>query len=533
MKKDLSDSDLLFDAVSEFKKIKNEYKKLELDKGIVIRPALLIQVDNESANNKEFQKNLSTIKTVLTENGLAWAQYFGNGDKDSNRVYGSDFSLTEITDNSSDIDCVIFKIGPSTGWDIPRACMLLQLRNVSSITLNTQTIGRVKRNPFPMLEKHEITDKYYIYSNAPSANDELSYYHYEVKDEITDDQFLAIKIINKHSLKEEITDTIQNEIYLLLESEKGKITQQIKDFFATDSSGNIVWKKKRINANGHEIYSEVRSIFLVLKELHFLVKKNQILFSNLKTTLDRFYMDVFRSEELGNGLSTRIEYLYFAVLEFYLDDIKSIIRKNNHFVPNYDVDFSQYRPKQYVEVYSRDESLLEGDIFDMSKYLFKIKKNGEEWEKQPLDSNAEEKFVNFLNSVIAKFGDCIKIWCKNSTSSNVNGEYINKSYNVSYSYFDFIIKFNNGVNLYIEVKSENDIDIVKTEKLKEAYREYFRRPFKSSTIDDSRLVICVATMPVNRNKPIIETFYDKSIFREISEGLQFEELIQKLAYFGS
>lgn len=51
--------------------------------------------------------------------------------------------------------------------------MLVQLRNVSSDTLNVQTIGRIRRNPNPnfpddelmKINPNSISKNYYVYSN--------------------------------------------------------------------------------------------------------------------------------------------------------------------------------------------------------------------------------------------------------------------------------------------------------------------------------------------------------------------------------
>ena len=50
-------------------------------------------------------------------------------------------------ENSSTIDIIIFKMVISEGWDIPRACMLFQIRDSQSKQLDEQVIGRVRRNP--------------------------------------------------------------------------------------------------------------------------------------------------------------------------------------------------------------------------------------------------------------------------------------------------------------------------------------------------------------------------------------------------
>lgn len=47
----------------------------------------------------------------------------------------------------STIDVIIFKMVISEGWDIPRACMLYQVRDSKSKQMDEQVIGRVRRNP--------------------------------------------------------------------------------------------------------------------------------------------------------------------------------------------------------------------------------------------------------------------------------------------------------------------------------------------------------------------------------------------------
>ncbi|MBQ5546408.1 MAG: hypothetical protein H7707_02845 [Acetobacter sp.] len=48
---------------------------------------------------------------------------------------------------TSSISVIIFKMVISEGWDIPRACMLYQIRDSQSKQLDEQVMGRVRRNP--------------------------------------------------------------------------------------------------------------------------------------------------------------------------------------------------------------------------------------------------------------------------------------------------------------------------------------------------------------------------------------------------
>jgi type III restriction enzyme len=52
-----------------------------------------------------------------------------------------------VKTSASVIDIIIFKMVITEGWDIPRACMLYQIRDSKSKQLDEQVIGRVRRNP--------------------------------------------------------------------------------------------------------------------------------------------------------------------------------------------------------------------------------------------------------------------------------------------------------------------------------------------------------------------------------------------------
>ncbi|MCU9936720.1 hypothetical protein NWP96_06585 [Mycoplasmopsis cynos] len=48
-------------------------------------------------------------------------KYFDQNDKDSNLRQKENYTLRDISKDSSPIDVIIFKVGPATGWNIPRA----------------------------------------------------------------------------------------------------------------------------------------------------------------------------------------------------------------------------------------------------------------------------------------------------------------------------------------------------------------------------------------------------------------------------
>ncbi|RJS88028.1 ATP-binding protein, partial [Ureaplasma urealyticum] len=132
-------------------------------------------------------------------------------------------SLKEISKKTSNVDVILFKIGPATGWNISRACMLVQLRNVSSKNLSVQTIGRIKRFPNPSFDKNEISynsisNQYFIYSNIISE-DKIRQ-TLILKDKYKNDRFFYGEInqekinnyLNGETYKEEIVEKFEDSI---------------------------------------------------------------------------------------------------------------------------------------------------------------------------------------------------------------------------------------------------------------------------------------------------------------------------------
>ena len=60
---------------------------------------------------------------------------------------------------------MIFKVAPATGWDCPRAEILVMFREITSPTFHTQIIGRIKRMPEAHHYEKEELNKAYIYTN--------------------------------------------------------------------------------------------------------------------------------------------------------------------------------------------------------------------------------------------------------------------------------------------------------------------------------------------------------------------------------
>lgn len=144
------------DAIDKFLEIKTQYNNL-----LGVHPCLIIQISNKDKAELEWQDK---IKPALDKHqALKWMvivnTYKDSGSEDKKKELLCDTNddvkkklpVAKWKDyakgDHSTIDIIIFKMVISEGWDIPRACMLFQVRDTTSKQLDEQVMGRVRRNP--------------------------------------------------------------------------------------------------------------------------------------------------------------------------------------------------------------------------------------------------------------------------------------------------------------------------------------------------------------------------------------------------
>ncbi|MCK5296764.1 MAG: hypothetical protein KAJ75_07715, partial [Alphaproteobacteria bacterium] len=72
--------------------------------------------------------------------------------------------------NQSNVDFLIFKQAIDTGWDCPRASILVRFRETKSLPFEIQTIGRILRMPEAKHYGNEALNKGYIFTNLKSID---------------------------------------------------------------------------------------------------------------------------------------------------------------------------------------------------------------------------------------------------------------------------------------------------------------------------------------------------------------------------
>lgn len=132
-------------ALDKFQEIKQSYRNL-----LGVNPCLIIQISNKDKAEEEWN---ARIKPALDKHqDLKWMVIVDKSRLcDTNDDIKKKLSVERWKDyakgNESTIDVIVFKMVISEGWDIPRACMLYQVRDTQSRQLDEQVMGRVRRNP--------------------------------------------------------------------------------------------------------------------------------------------------------------------------------------------------------------------------------------------------------------------------------------------------------------------------------------------------------------------------------------------------
>ncbi len=157
-KKEIDQDNLLLElAHHQRKNVIKHYKKLGIES---INPLVLIQLPNDDKARKE---TLDKSKEEIVKEFLR-----AKGVKDHEMaVWLSEKkeNLEEVEKDDSDINFLIFKQAAATGWDCPRAHILVMFREIKNPTFHTQTVGRILR--MPEAKHYEIPDLNigYLYTN--------------------------------------------------------------------------------------------------------------------------------------------------------------------------------------------------------------------------------------------------------------------------------------------------------------------------------------------------------------------------------
>ncbi|MDO8604379.1 MAG: DEAD/DEAH box helicase family protein [bacterium] len=188
--KDL-DKVLLENGIKKREELKAELKALGKD----INPLMLIQLPNDDSKlvEKGEQKKEDIVMEYLLRNKIPAHRIARWFDKNP-RPKG-------LEDNNDEHDFLLFKQTAGTGWDCPRASVLVMFREIQSNTFYTQTVGRILRMPEPQ-DKED-------YKNNPNLRLGYLYTNYKRKEVIIPDQNPANKPLTEFAYRKKGVSNIE------------------------------------------------------------------------------------------------------------------------------------------------------------------------------------------------------------------------------------------------------------------------------------------------------------------------------------
>jgi type III restriction enzyme len=124
-----------------------------LFRNVEVNPLIVVQIPNKSEVLQDGIERWFEKKGITYENGqlAVWLS-----DKKQN--------LEDIEEATATPIAVIIKQAVATGWDCPRAHILVKLRDNMSETFEIQTIGRIRRMPEAKHYEDDLLDSCYLYT---------------------------------------------------------------------------------------------------------------------------------------------------------------------------------------------------------------------------------------------------------------------------------------------------------------------------------------------------------------------------------
>lgn len=164
---DDSDEAILRTAINKRDELARLYKENNID----INPLLLIQLPN--SENGEVVKSMVLDQLKNTKGINLGDERLSVWLDDENKI---DRNLDRISENTAPQECLLFKQAIDTGWDCPRAQILLKFRESESEVFNIQVLGRILRMPEQKYYEIEALNKAYVYTNTSSASFDIESY---------------------------------------------------------------------------------------------------------------------------------------------------------------------------------------------------------------------------------------------------------------------------------------------------------------------------------------------------------------------
>ncbi|MDE1941492.1 MAG: hypothetical protein KGI66_05200, partial [Patescibacteria group bacterium] len=385
----------------------------------------------------------------------------------------------------NEIEFLIFKQAIDTGWDCPRAHILVKFRETHSIPFEIQTVGRILRMPEQMHYKNEILNRGYIYTNLRSIEVKKEEYNPNIIKHLRATrvaQIKPIKIQSYYKARADYGDVTSsfNAVFAKVANEyfglkKDNTAENIKIIEKAGISLDIKKYQQEIIADTHvdttafdDIEGDVSADTFAKLSVHAgelqlffeqTIKNNLGSFKNVKRSISPAKTAIYLWFESALGAKKWKEE-FFMIQKIFQSD------KNRGIFEHILVEaMNRYKFVKEEEVRERIEESEQWYDFELSHEQFYNEHTDEivetkNYAYKPCYLNAdrsqpERSFESFLNKNSAK----IDWWWKNGENKQdyfgIKYEYQDAIYTF---YPDYLVKFKDGRLGIFEVKESNDRD---------------------------------------------------------------------------
>lgn len=251
--------ELLIDlGIAKKREVEAEYKKLKKD----INPLVLIQLPNDDSKLKDTgQKTKEEIVlTYLKKKGI---------DTERNVALwfdGKQKNMEFVTYNENHISFMLFKQAAGTGWDCPRAHILIMFREINSATFYTQTIGRILRMSEPNLKKDYVNSLIlrtgFLFTNYkrnevgipdPSSNNKPFIHTSKIADGVSNIENLYSDFVSRADYGD-LANSVKFQMSFLSSMDK---------YFGIDANEILVSHTSKFEAKGVDLSSKLTNKIVV------------------------------------------------------------------------------------------------------------------------------------------------------------------------------------------------------------------------------------------------------------------------------
>lgn len=467
-------------AINKRKAIKDEYIKL----GVQVNPLIIIQVPSKSNDL------IKQIEKILEERNYTY-------DRKNLAIWLSDRkeNIEDIENNESNQAVLIMKQAISTGWDCPRAKILVKLRDNMSEDFETQTIGRIRRMPQAHHYDNVLLDNCYLYTfdekYETAVKQELGSNAYDtkvifLKNEYKNFTLKKITFDNAFDgFDERQTFNILHEYYI----EKYKLTSNKKNnktileangYVFKDTIDNYIVQDKIVRINSDELQNanriKVSSTITTNKNGFELRHSINVISSKIGMRYDRTRLMLERMFFRGKLFTKK--FVDLSLIEFYAFVI------NNEDILKHDFQEAVSQKSRQMKMKFDELKILDWKAPEMDyiKYDPKMK-----------DTTIYEKsiYMNYPNSTIkSKSERMFEFFCEHNENIKwfyKNGESSSDYFSIVYVdavnhkwhfYPDFIVCDKDNKIWIIETKGGENADgeskniDIKVENKFEALKEY-------------------------------------------------------------